>query len=40
MLRRVDDLAEAPASAFINILDSVPDDDRQMVADSWQPSRD
>ncbi|MGV0870887.1 hypothetical protein [Mycolicibacterium sp. XJ879] len=40
LLRRVDDLAEAPASAFIAILDSVPDEDRQMVADSWQPGTD
>jgi hypothetical protein len=39
-LRRVDDLLDGPASALIDALDSVPDDQRQIVADAWQPTVD
>ena len=38
LLRRVDDLAGAPASALIDALDFVPDEQRQMVADAWRPT--
>jgi len=37
VLRRVDDLAEAPSSALIEALDWVPDDQRRWLVDAWQP---
>ena len=37
-LLRLDDLAGAPASALIDALDFVPDEQRQMVADAWRPT--
>jgi hypothetical protein len=40
ILRRVDDLAEATASALIDALDVVPDEQRQAVVDTWQPGLD
>jgi hypothetical protein len=40
MLRRLDDLADAPASALIEALDWVPDDQRHVVAAGWQPRLD
>jgi hypothetical protein len=39
-LKRVDALVDAPASALIDVLDGVPDEQRQAVADSWQPGLD
>ena len=38
VLRRIDDLADAPASVLIYTLDDVPDELRQQVADAWQPT--
>ena len=40
VLRRVDDLADAPASALIDALDWVPDEQRHTLADAWQPGVD
>ena len=37
VLRRVDDLADAPAYALIDALDWVPDEQRQTLVDAWQP---
>ena len=36
VLRRVDDLADAPASALIDALDWVPDEQRQTLVDAWR----
>jgi hypothetical protein len=40
VLRRVDDLADADASALIEALDWVPDEQRQTVVEAWQPTLD
>jgi hypothetical protein len=40
VLKRVDDLVDAPASALIDVLDGVPDEQRHAVVDSWQPGLD
>lgn len=40
ILRRADDLADAPASELIEALDWVPDEQRQVLIDAWQPTRD
>jgi hypothetical protein len=40
VLRRVDDLADAPASALIDVLDWVPDEQRQTLVEAWQPGVD
>ncbi|OBC14324.1 hypothetical protein A5784_30600 [Mycobacterium sp. 852013-50091_SCH5140682] len=39
-LRRVDDIADAPAHVLIATLDMVTDEQRQSVIDAWQPSAD
>ena len=40
LLRRVDDLTDAPARSLIDFLVQTPDEQRQMVADAWQPTLD
>jgi hypothetical protein len=40
VLTRVDDLADATALTLIDALDLVPDEQRQAVVDTWQPSLD